>query len=168
MAFMVMSNELSTPKVIYCPSDNIHTAGNGYATNFNDVLGVAVGAALGATATKISYFINAGASDNDPQGIISGDCNIGTTGATSASAAAAYRFGASAAGNTATACNAGVSLGSVAYNGSPWWSWTANDMHQKSGNLLIADGSAQSASISGLHQYLQNATNTASCFNYFN
>src|SRR5580700_7324372 len=25
MAFMVMSNELSTPKVLYCPSDNVHT-----------------------------------------------------------------------------------------------------------------------------------------------
>ena len=32
MFFMVMSNELSTPKVIFCPSDNIHTLNNGYGT----------------------------------------------------------------------------------------------------------------------------------------
>ena len=173
MVFMVMSNELSTPKVIYCPSDNIHSVNNGYATNFTygDLMGqtyAAAGVALTATPTKVSYFVNAGASDNDPQGIVSGDCNIGTSGATTASAAATYRFGASTAGNTAAGCNIGVLLSATAYNGNPWWSWSANDMHQKSGNLLIADGSAQSASISGLHQYLQNATNTTSCFNFIN
>jgi len=31
MAYQVMSNELSTPKILWCPSDNIH---NSYATNF--------------------------------------------------------------------------------------------------------------------------------------
>src|SRR5580693_6037690 len=43
MAFMVMSNELSTAKILFCPSDNFHTAGNGYATNFSysDLLGEA-------------------------------------------------------------------------------------------------------------------------------
>src|SRR5215472_12121726 len=34
MIFMVMSNQLATPKVLFCPSDNFHTAENGYATNF--------------------------------------------------------------------------------------------------------------------------------------
>ncbi len=35
MVFLVMSNQLVTPKVLFCPSDNMHTAGNGYATNFS-------------------------------------------------------------------------------------------------------------------------------------
>ncbi|MEY4916214.1 MAG: hypothetical protein RL616_127 [Verrucomicrobiota bacterium] len=173
MAFMVMSNELSTPKVIYCPSDNIHNVNNGYATNFTyaDLAGVAYAAAvnpLTATATKVSYFMNQGASDNDPQGIVSGDCNIGTLGASSASAAATARFGATAGVTTAATCNFAINLSAASYSGAAYWSWTQNDMHQKSGNLLIADGSAQSASISGLHQYLANATNTSSCFNFMN
>jgi len=45
--------------------------------------------------------------------------------------------------------------------GGTYWSWTANDYHQKSGNLALADGSAQSATISGLHNYLANSTNSA-------
>src|SRR5471030_2377403 len=32
MVFMVMSNELSVPKIIYCPSDNIHSSAG---TNFS-------------------------------------------------------------------------------------------------------------------------------------
>src|SRR5580698_5438225 len=31
MVFMVMSNELSTPKILFCPSDAFHTAESGYA-----------------------------------------------------------------------------------------------------------------------------------------
>src|SRR5882757_7809127 len=40
MVFMVMSNELSTPKIVYCPSDTYHTQA---ATNFSygDLLGSA-------------------------------------------------------------------------------------------------------------------------------
>jgi len=39
------------------------------------------------------------------------------------------------------------------------WAWTANDLHQKTGNLLLADGSVQSCTVSGLKVYLNNATN---------
>ena len=42
MVFMVMSNFLGNPKVLFCPADSIHTAGAGYATNFTyqDLLGI--------------------------------------------------------------------------------------------------------------------------------
>ncbi len=108
MVFMVMSNELSTPKILFCPSDSIHTAGNGYATNFSygDLLNVATPGNNGLTSpegngqpgsTKISYFVNADASEASPQDIMIGDCNIGTSGATTAGAAATIRFGQTAA-----------------------------------------------------------------------
>jgi len=184
MAFMVMSNELSTPKVLFCPSDNIHTAGSGYATNFsyNDLLGVAVPAAggspgtqAGETATgnsKISYFINGDATEANPQDIMTGDDNIGNNGANSASATANWRFGQTSASSTsvAQAVNGTTSVGitsSAFGGGGQYWSWTANDFHQKSGNIGLADGSCQGATISGLHQYLNNSTNNgAEAINY--
>ncbi len=99
MVFLVMSNQLSTPKVLFCPSDSIHTAGNGYATNFSygDLLGLYTPGPSGVTgaepATEISYFVNGDALEANPRDIMTGDCNIGTSGATTANSAAVYRFG---------------------------------------------------------------------------
>jgi hypothetical protein len=163
---------LSTPKILFCPSDNIHSQA---ATNFTyqNVLMLNftsgnVPAQAGETSgdsSKISYFINGDATEANPQDIMTGDDNIGNNGATSASAVAGYRFGASGSGSqtiaTALLNSCCQSISSTAFSGSPWWSWTANDFHQKSGNLGLADGSCQGATITGLHQYLANSTNSA-------
>jgi len=175
MAFMVMSNELSTPKVLFCPSDNIHTLNNGYATNFSytDLLGIAAPVGLakpaaqvgeGDTAgSKISYFVNGDATEANPRDLMTGDDNIGNNGATTASSPTNYRFGASNSANTASIAANGVTsvgISATAFNGSPWWAWTANDFHRKSGNLGMADGSCQFATIAGLHVYLSASTNS--------
>jgi len=178
MAFMVMSNELSTPKVLHCPSDNVHTMNSGYATNFSygDLLGIATPSGvsskpttqvgeLASAASKISYFINGDATEANPQNVMTGDDNIGNTysGTATASAPASYRFGASVNANTCNqAANGVTSVGitSVAYGGAAFWSWTANDFHRQSGNLGMADGSCQSATTSGLHYYLNQSTNS--------
>jgi prepilin-type N-terminal cleavage/methylation domain-containing protein len=170
MVFMVMSNELSTPKILYCPSDSMHTAGNGYATNFvyGDLLSTATPGAGAEVSTptgpaKISYFINADALEADPQDVMIGDCNIGNQTATANNGAAAYRFGASASGQP-TSQPTYAQLSSTAWGtGSGAWAWTQSDLHQKSGNLGMADGSCQSASVSGLHTYLNNSTNSSLC-----
>ena len=60
--FQVMSNELSTPKVIFCPEDSTH---GGYATNWGDDL-----------KHKISYFINVDANDTNTTMLVSGDDNF--------------------------------------------------------------------------------------------
>ena len=161
-AFMVMSNELSTPKVVYCPSDSYHTAAG---TNFNLSFAGANANPPTAVATigTVSYFVNANGTEADPQIILTGDENIGSVGATGASSPASYQFGATA-GNAATTAQL---LGGTAWNGNPWWAWTQNEMHQKSGNLGLADGSVQSVSIGGLHTALLNSTNSMS-IQYFN
>jgi prepilin-type N-terminal cleavage/methylation domain-containing protein len=171
MVFMVMSNELSTAKICFCPSDNYHTAGSGYATNFGygDFMGLAVTppALPGKeSVTKVSYFINADASEANPQDVMSGDENIGNLNATTLTAYASYRFGQTS--TTPPASDAIAGLTAIAWGGSPWWSYTATDFHQKTGNLLLADGSCQGATISGLHSYLSNSTNSMSgeCFNF--
>ena len=57
--FQVMSNELSTPKILYCPEDAAH---GGAATNFGDDL-----------KNKISYFIDAYATVANTNVLLSGD-----------------------------------------------------------------------------------------------
>jgi prepilin-type N-terminal cleavage/methylation domain-containing protein/prepilin-type processing-associated H-X9-DG protein len=160
MVFMVMSNEVSTPKILFCPSDTMHTAGSGYATNFSfqDVLGCNAPAA-GAKApaggvTKISYFVNGDAQEVNPQDVMIGDFNIGNAN-TANNGASSTTF------NAGATQNASVQLAAVAWgNAANAWAWSANDLHQKSGNIGMADGSVQSCSISGLHTYLNNSTNS--------
>jgi hypothetical protein len=165
MSFMVMSNELSTPKVVGCPSDSLVGHGS-YATNFTygDLLGVTltVNAQAPAQTTlpgKISYFLNGDASDVDPQMLIMGDLNIGNVG-TAGNGAATYPF----ANANATTRNAAIlpqttgAANWVSQNAGAW-SWTS-ETHTKSGNIGLSDGSVQSVTISGLHTALQNSTNT--------
>ncbi len=59
--FQVMSNELSTPKVLICPTDTARVS----ATNFSLF-----------SDSNLSFFIGLDASQTDPQGILSGDRNI--------------------------------------------------------------------------------------------
>jgi prepilin-type N-terminal cleavage/methylation domain-containing protein len=170
VVFLVMSNELATPKILACPSDTIHNV----ATNFTwgNLLGTptpatstGVPSAAATAASAVSYFICADSTEADPQSIISGDCNIGNQNATANSSPASWRFGqTSATAATSWAQTTGNAAAVLQYTSfgtaAGSWAWTANDLHQKTGNLLIADGSVQSATISGLHSYLQNATNT--------
>ena len=66
MTYLVMSNELSTPKILFCPADTDHLP----ATNFS----------LGFSAKNISYFIGLDADEKDPQALLSGDDNFAIGG----------------------------------------------------------------------------------------
>jgi prepilin-type N-terminal cleavage/methylation domain-containing protein/prepilin-type processing-associated H-X9-DG protein len=164
MAFMIMSNELSTPKVVGCPSDSVYNHGT-YATNWTypDVLGTASpGAGLlvakQAGIGKVSYFVNGAASDTDPQLIVMGDLNVGTAG-TAANAAATYPIDQTAATTRTTIVTGSLLTGLSFGQANGAWSWT-QETHSKSGNIGLADGSVQSVTISTFHQALQNSTNT--------
>jgi competence protein ComGC len=62
VCFQVMSNELSTPKILRCPNDVRRT----YATNFS----------TGFSDANISYFVNQDAAETYPQMILDGDDNL--------------------------------------------------------------------------------------------
>ena len=64
--FQVMSNELSTPKILVCITDT----GHHYATNFFGNF----------TTSNISYFIGVDATDAQPRGLLSGDANLVVNG----------------------------------------------------------------------------------------
>ena len=168
MVYLVMSNELATPKILFCPSDTIHS---GQSTNFSypDTLSVTTpganqNAPVLSQPTKVSYFVGGDSTEADPQGIMGGDCNIGNQTTSGSGSASTTRFGATVSPTLSAPEITSVAFGTAANN----WAWTANDLHQKSGNLLIADGSVQSATISGLHTFMQNATNTVQgpCWNF--
>jgi len=65
LVFQVMSNELSTPKLLICPNDKLRT----WATSFS------------LTTSNVSYFLNIDAVETEPQDIMSGDDNFDIGGA---------------------------------------------------------------------------------------
>jgi len=144
MEFVCMSNQLSTTKIIYCPSDNLHTQAN---TNF---------AAITSSA-NISYFVNGDALEGDPQMVMTGDDGIGAGGAGNAVSGARFNNNPNYLQYTAAAASG---------NG---WAWSA-DMHNGSGNAQLSDGSVQSLTINGLKTALNNGTNTvpAPVYNFMN
>jgi hypothetical protein len=133
--FLVMSNELSTPKILICPaeSDQTRTPANAFAeaqTLFDQRTGMPiVGPVSFLNNSNISYFVGVDAAETNAQMILSGDHNI-TNGTP-------------------------VKNGMLYLTTNQESGWTA-EMHNKVGNLLLADGSVQQLSISGLQTTVAN------------
>jgi prepilin-type N-terminal cleavage/methylation domain-containing protein len=153
--FVVMSNECSTPKILFCPADSgLGQPQGGYvnatpitrqaATNF---------ITFSNTPAFLSYFVCGDAAETYPQMIMMGDRNIGTTTQQNVPAP-----------NTNTYFSAGS--GSPLFMWPPaspqWWAWSAVDLHLRVGNIGMADGSAQQTTIAGLQTALATSTNGAS------
>jgi prepilin-type N-terminal cleavage/methylation domain-containing protein len=64
--FQVMSNELSTPRVLICPQDTRRTNALSFQRGFGD--------------TNISYFVGVDAREIEPQRFLSGDDNLAVGG----------------------------------------------------------------------------------------
>jgi prepilin-type N-terminal cleavage/methylation domain-containing protein len=155
--FCVMSNELSTPKVLICPSDSTR----GAATNFQELGQITPGTTQGLGTNGISFFVCGDATEAYPQMVLDGDRNVGIAGgATPASGQPAATIG----------FTSGWALGSATPGEpGPLWGWSANDMHLKVGNIGLADGSVQEESVNGLETALSYATNgTPWGVQYFN
>jgi prepilin-type N-terminal cleavage/methylation domain-containing protein len=159
--FLVMSNELSTPKILYCPSDSMPDHDGVSATNFIQL--TSTGTGDNATQAPygcryISFFVCGDASDTYPQMILDGDRNIGGNPPTTALAA----------NTAASSTNDSASAADACWTGK-YWAWTATDLHLKAGNIGLADGSVAQVSVSGLWQALLASTNGASTTQpYFN
>jgi len=150
--FLVMSNELNTPKVCYCPSDLSITADNGPVCT-------AATAWYLFTNINCSYFVEGDASDKYPKMILTGDRNIGTVAVTAAAAGGTLpansmnMMNTTGQGGRAFAGNTGSGLtgqGLKQINSKGVWAWTDADLHKDSGNLGLADGSVQTTSLKTL------------------
>jgi prepilin-type N-terminal cleavage/methylation domain-containing protein len=147
--FCVMSNELNTPKILYCPSDLSPTS-----------VGKLLTGPIATVATSwssfgnsnLSYFVEGDASDKFPKMILIGDRNVGSVinGKTSDTgdwgtlpADSMNNVGQAWAYPNTTPLILGAKLVNTP------WTWTDPDLHQDSGNLGMADGSAQQSSLNG-------------------
>jgi len=131
--FIVMSNELSTTKVVVCPSDSRQNQTQSSFTSLKK--------------DNVSYFVFGDAADAYPQMIIAGDRNLGTS---TQGAPASGKFG----------DGGGQPAGTPAvWTSGNWWAWTSGDLHLKTGNLGLTDGSVQTTTIAACQAAFINATN---------
>ncbi len=138
--FLVMSNELNTPKVILCPSEFDSTRQS--ATTFGAGIAGQANTVPYTNDLNTSYFVGVDSVDTQPQMFLAGDRNLGGNALTPT---ALYT-----AGNDYT-----WSLGTnFAANLGPAWT---DQMHQKQGNVGLADGSVQGFSRSKLQEGLKNS-----------
>ena len=175
--FCVMSNELSTPKNCYCPSDISRTADpakDTVATGSTATTALTANGPIALVATNwggfseatLSYFVEGNASDKFPTMTLTGDRNIGCiyngnniTGGNMGAVAADYMnmmygpFANVPLGGMVP--QPGIKTGEQAVNPIAAWAWTDKDIHQGAGNLGMADGSTQQASLKGVFTALQ-------------
>jgi len=131
--FAVLSNELSTPKIILCPSDSKKKP----AASWRAML-ASNGTAVTDPNKSVSYFVGLTASEEQPQSILGGDRNL-TNGV--ASNPAVFN------GDTGTTTK-GIKVVINAPTGSPVRTITTSagftgTIHQNAGNFLLGDGSVQ-------------------------
>ena len=161
--FQVMSNELSTPKNLYCPSDISPAFGPSDTPDSGSISGPICNVATDWSKFgqgNLSYFVTGDASDKFPQMILLGDRNIGTVplaswGSLPATSMNMVNGGYAEVGVTPSPP---LTMGGLTVRAFGW-AWTDLDIHQDSGNLGLADGSAQQSSLSGLAKALTDTVN---------
>jgi hypothetical protein len=153
-----MSNELSTPKILVCPSDS----GRNAATNFTSQFRTATGTPNTTAASFVSYFVGGDAIDTLPQTILTGDGNIGVLNGGVQPVNSLTGAGNGNGGGSGTAKSADFMVTATAAE------WTSGQLHLNAGNIGLADGSVQQVSDGGLLSALQAATNNASGYVYYN
>jgi prepilin-type N-terminal cleavage/methylation domain-containing protein len=149
--FQVLSNELSTPKIVVCPSD----AGKIEATNWGNHFRTL---AQNANNQAFSYSIGLDAQETYPQSFLSSDRNMtnntpGDRTATKLQANQVTDMGGTANGTTAK---------SAAINSAGW----DNNVHQNQGNGCMGDGSVQQLSSARLRDQLRNSGTASNTFNF--
>jgi len=140
--FGVLSNELSVPRLLICPSDE-RTA----QTNFTVVAGNTT-ATTYLLNSNLSYFVGKDAQESNPQMLLVGDRNI--VGQSPGGSVPSPIPG-SGYGNVGA-----VALGTNFVAGSQTPAWTEK-MHHGQGNVLLTDGSAQQLTSARLRESLRNS-----------
>jgi prepilin-type N-terminal cleavage/methylation domain-containing protein/prepilin-type processing-associated H-X9-DG protein len=145
--FMVMSNELSTPKILVCPAEGDSSHANTASTFAGTIPPGSANTTPFTNDLQVSYFVGVDAQDTFPQMFLDGDHNMGsgnppTTG---------YYWNGVA--NNGFALSLGTN--SAANPGGHGW---MDNMHSKQGNVGLADGSVQQMSRSKLQEGLRNTS----------
>jgi len=142
--FCVMSNELSTPKILVCPAESDGAHGQIASTFAGSVISGTTSVPY-TNDLEVSYFIGVDAADTFPQMLLDGDHNMGS-GANPPTAGFQWN------GVATPGFDIGLGTNFVANNGPGWM----DNMHSKQGNVGLADGSVQQFSRSKLQDTLRN------------
>ena len=138
--FRCMSNELSTPKILFCPAEMDGSAKYSASSFASSIPGNVTAQIPFASNTNISYFVGWDAQETAPQMFLDGDHSIGkATANVNAPALNPWR-------------NTFVAMGTNPVQAA----WTDSSQHQKQGNIGLADGSVQGYSITALRNALAN------------
>lgn len=145
--FLACSNELSTPKILFCPSE-YEIKHRRIATTFAGAVNPGTSGIPYTNDLNVSYFVGTDASEIFPRMLQAGDHNLGGNGNPPT---IAYL----AAPSTGTPK---VSLGTnFNLNQGPAF---MDNMHLKQGNVAMADGSVGCFSRSRLQESLKNSGDT--------
>ena len=142
--FAVMSNELNTPKILYCPAEYDTSTHPQSATTFATLIPAGQTGTAFNSRSNVSYFIGIDADETQPQMMLTGDHAAGA-------GVAANNNAATTGWNGIYAPNTAVG---TATNGA--MAWMENSQHGKQGNVGLSDGSVQGWSISKLREGLKN------------
>jgi len=154
-----MSNELSTPKLIMCPSD-----ARSPQTNFTIDYNVSSGAWPDSLCNlNMSFFIGLNNNEESHQMFLDGDRDIyGDVAVSEMPTAFPGTTTYSSDNPYGDSCYSTYNGGTILCMGTNWGTgnitapgWTPNVMHQGQGNIGLCDGSVQQTSSSRLRQQLQ-------------
>ncbi len=146
--FQAAGNEITSPKVLLCPSDNARPEGGAKPVDFELPATLTTNNfAFGGTPKNqnyaLSYMYGVDADETRPGMILSGDRNIRPT----------------AAKNTFYGGTTGPSpLGTNPAGSTVQWT---EDLHSSGGNIALADGSVQQKTSGGLRELLQSTGDPA-------
>jgi prepilin-type N-terminal cleavage/methylation domain-containing protein len=140
-----MSNELSTPKILFCPSESDSTKVT--ATTFaSSVTGTTASQTPYNGNKNVSYFVGWEAQETTPTMFLTGDHSVGP-GVAGQNIAASNSWS-----------NVGMALGTNATSNPPLVAaWTDSSQHQKQGNVGLGDGSVQGYSVVSMRTALANS-----------
>jgi prepilin-type N-terminal cleavage/methylation domain-containing protein/prepilin-type processing-associated H-X9-DG protein len=154
--FGVMSNEVSTAKLLACPSDSDTIVHTNLLIVPNQIVNYEVpnsGGQYSLCDLNVSYFLGLNADENYPQMLLCGDRNIygGMNAFANETATSNNSYGDAQHGNAAL-----VIMGTNFLNTALSPAWTGK-MHQSQGNILLCDGSVQQISSSRLRDQFRNS-----------
>jgi hypothetical protein len=146
--FQALSNELSTPKIVICPSDAGKQEATNWAKNFTNGPANNNGT-FNSPCVTLSYTVSMDAQETYPQSFLSSDRNMTNLSATpkrdlsnEKTAQGPVSMGSGTDNNTAKVAN-----------GAGW----DGDVHVNQGNACMGDGSVQQLSSARLRDQLRNS-----------
>jgi len=139
--FRCMSNELATPRILFCPAE-MDGSTRMASTTFASAVVTGTAAQIPFTNNNnISYFVGWDAQETMPQMFLTGD----------------HSLGAGIVNQNVAAPTAYKQIAIAVNTNNIQAAWTDSSQHQKQGNIGLADGSVQGFSITGFRSAAANS-----------